>query len=244
MSPAEIRARGFPKHPPAGWPPPAEAQQRATPKASLASERLVRHKALGCLIVLVEQIARILAGGALGDVYGRKRMLLLGVIVVTVASVLSARAGSEGAMLAARALDGIGNAMVGPLALAMAVGSVADDQAVCSASNLAEARCIACPLPGSSLAKTQTFSRPSRAHGPHLRPSTICEKLSELQSYPLQVGTRTRGKFDIGCTIFRVDRRGLHRQEHNLLVRRAKAVAYTRRDVNCIAWPDRVIRVV
>lgn len=34
--------------------------------------------------------ALILAGGALGDVYGRKRMLLLGVIVVTVASVLSA----------------------------------------------------------------------------------------------------------------------------------------------------------
>ena len=72
--------------------------------------------------------ALILAGGALGDVYGRKRMLLLGVIVVTVASVLSAIAGSEGALMTARALDGIGNAMVGPLALAMAVGSFADDQ--------------------------------------------------------------------------------------------------------------------
>jgi MFS family permease len=72
--------------------------------------------------------ALILAGGALGDVYGRKRVLLLGVIVVVVSSGLSAMAGSAGAMMAARALDGIGNAMVGPLALAMAIGGFADDQ--------------------------------------------------------------------------------------------------------------------
>ena len=50
---------------------------------------------------------------------------------------------------------------------------------LCSAYNLAEARCISCPLLGSSLAKTQTFSRPSRAHGHPLRPSTNCYKLSE-----------------------------------------------------------------
>src|SRR4051812_33922838 len=46
--------------------------------------------------------------------------------------------------------------------------------AVCSASNLAEARCISSLLQGSSLAKTRAFSRPSRAHGHHLRPSTHC----------------------------------------------------------------------
>jgi EmrB/QacA subfamily drug resistance transporter len=72
--------------------------------------------------------ALILAGGALGDVYGRKRVLLLGVIVVVVSSGLSAMADSAGVLMAARALDGIGNAMVGPLALAMAVGGFADDQ--------------------------------------------------------------------------------------------------------------------
>jgi putative ABC transport system substrate-binding protein len=44
--------------------------------------------------------------------------------------------------------------------------------AVCSASNLAEARGISSPLQGSSLAKTRAFSRPSRAYGHHLRPST------------------------------------------------------------------------
>src|SRR5438094_6001019 len=56
---------------------------------------------------------------------------------------------------------------------------VAQFIAVCSASNLAEARCISSLLQGSSLAKTRAFSRPSRAHGHHLRPSTNCYKLSE-----------------------------------------------------------------
>src|SRR6266480_2882425 len=56
---------------------------------------------------------------------------------------------------------------------------VAQFLAVCSASNLAEARCISSLLQGSSLAKTRAFSRPSRAHGHHLRPSTNCYKLSE-----------------------------------------------------------------
>jgi len=72
--------------------------------------------------------ALILAGGALGDVYGRKRILLQGVVVVMVASLLSALAGSQGAMMTARILDGIGNAMVGPLALIIAVGGFADNQ--------------------------------------------------------------------------------------------------------------------
>src|SRR4029434_6689685 len=51
--------------------------------------------------------------------------------------------------------------------------------------NLAEARCISSPLEGSSLAKTRAFSKPSRAHGPHLRLSTNCYKLSYKKSNPL-----------------------------------------------------------
>src|SRR6185436_16733014 len=65
---------------------------------------------------------------ALGDVYGRKRMLLLGVAVVAIASVLSGIARSQGILITARALDGVGNAMVAPLALTIAVGGFADDQ--------------------------------------------------------------------------------------------------------------------
>src|SRR5512145_1571962 len=49
----------------------------------------------------------------------------------------------------------------------------------CSASNLAEPRCLSSPVQGSSPAQTWTSSRPSRAHGHHLRPSTNCYKLSD-----------------------------------------------------------------
>jgi hypothetical protein len=51
---------------------------------------------------------------------------------------------------------------------------------------------------GASSAKTRAFSRPSRAHSPHLRPSTNCEKLrAELYAFGrdgrcrAQVHTRT-----------------------------------------------------
>ena len=50
---------------------------------------------------------------------------------------------------------------------------------LCSASHLAEARRLSALWQGASLAKTRAFSRPSRAHGHHLRPSTNCYKLSE-----------------------------------------------------------------
>ena len=45
---------------------------------------------------------------------------------------------------------------------------------LCRASHLAEARRLASPWQGLSPAKTCAASRPSRAHGHHLRPSTNC----------------------------------------------------------------------
>ena len=38
-------------------------------------------------------------------------------------------------------------------------------------------RRLSSPFQGASPAKTRASSRPSRVHGPHLRPSTQCEKL-------------------------------------------------------------------
>ena len=49
----------------------------------------------------------------------------------------------------------------------------------CSASTLAEKLTTCSPLQSPSPAKTRTSSRPSRAHGHHLRPSTNCYKLSD-----------------------------------------------------------------
>src|SRR5262249_60793460 len=62
---------------------------------------------------------------------------------------------------------------------AVEISEVAQFITVCGASNLVEARCISSPVQGSSSAKTWASSRPSRAHGHHLRPSTNCYKLSD-----------------------------------------------------------------
>src|SRR5207247_692883 len=57
----------------------------------------------------------LLLGGRLGDLLGRKRLFLIGLVVFTGASLLDGLAGSEGMLIAARALQGLGAALV-PLA--------------------------------------------------------------------------------------------------------------------------------
>ncbi|HWS58572.1 MAG TPA: MFS transporter [Actinotalea sp.] len=57
--------------------------------------------------------------GRLGDRYGRRRVFLLGAVVFAVASVLAAAAPTGGALIAARALQGVGGAMMSPTSLAL-----------------------------------------------------------------------------------------------------------------------------
>ena len=52
----------------------------------------------------------LLTGAALGDRFGRKRMFIAGIILFTVASAGSALAPDMGALIATRALQGIGAA--------------------------------------------------------------------------------------------------------------------------------------
>ena len=59
----------------------------------------------------------LLTGAALGDRFGRRRMLVAGIGVFTVASAAAALAPSIGALIAARALQGLGGALVAPLTL-------------------------------------------------------------------------------------------------------------------------------
>jgi EmrB/QacA subfamily drug resistance transporter len=63
--------------------------------------------------------ALLLPLGALGDRWGRKRMLLLGLVVFGAASALSGLATSSGMMLAARFMSGVGAAMIMPITLAV-----------------------------------------------------------------------------------------------------------------------------
>jgi EmrB/QacA subfamily drug resistance transporter len=61
----------------------------------------------------------LITGAALGDRFGRKRMFVIGVAVFTTASGLAALSPSIEALVAARALQGLGAAMVTPLTLTL-----------------------------------------------------------------------------------------------------------------------------
>src|SRR6202521_3920068 len=66
----------------------------------------------------------LLTGAALGDRFGRRRLLAIGLTIFTVASAAAALAPSIGALDAARALQGLGGALVLPLTLTILSGAV------------------------------------------------------------------------------------------------------------------------
>ena len=66
----------------------------------------------------------LLTGAALGDRFGRKRMFLVGLAVFTLGSALAALAPSIEALIAARALQGVGGAIVTPLTLTILSAAV------------------------------------------------------------------------------------------------------------------------
>ena len=61
----------------------------------------------------------LLLGGRLGDLLGRKRLFLIGLVIFTGASLLDGLATSEGMLIGARALQGLGAALISPAALSI-----------------------------------------------------------------------------------------------------------------------------
>jgi EmrB/QacA subfamily drug resistance transporter len=61
----------------------------------------------------------LLLGGRAGDILGRKRVFIAGIILFSLASLLGGFATSEAWLLSARALQGVGGAIVAPTALSL-----------------------------------------------------------------------------------------------------------------------------
>src|SRR5918995_3687564 len=59
----------------------------------------------------------LLLGGRAGDLLGRKRLFLIGLVIFTVASLLNGLSVSSGMLIGSRALQGLGAALISPAAL-------------------------------------------------------------------------------------------------------------------------------
>jgi EmrB/QacA subfamily drug resistance transporter len=68
----------------------------------------------------------LLAGGRLGDLFGRRRLFLLGLAIFTGASLVAGLAGNVDVLVASRAVQGLGAALVTPTTLAIISSSYPD----------------------------------------------------------------------------------------------------------------------
>jgi EmrB/QacA subfamily drug resistance transporter len=68
----------------------------------------------------------LLLGGRAGDILGRRRVFIAGILVFTLASFLGGLATTSGWLLAARALQGVGAAIAAPTALALITTNFAE----------------------------------------------------------------------------------------------------------------------
>ncbi|WP_119302456.1 DHA2 family efflux MFS transporter permease subunit [Dongia deserti] len=61
----------------------------------------------------------LLLGGRLGDLYGHRKLFLIGIVFFTLASLACGLANSQGLLIAARAIQGLGGAIVSAVALSL-----------------------------------------------------------------------------------------------------------------------------
>ena len=68
----------------------------------------------------------LLLGGRAADLLGRRRVFMVGIVVFSIASLLSGFAWSEGALIGARATQGLGAAIISPAALSILMTTFAE----------------------------------------------------------------------------------------------------------------------
>ena len=70
----------------------------------------------------------LLTGAALGDRFGRQRVFVIGVAIFTIASIICALAPDIETLIAARALQGLGGAIILPLTLTILSAAFPDER--------------------------------------------------------------------------------------------------------------------
>ena len=106
----------------------------------------------------------LLTGAALGDRFGRRRLFILGLAIFTAASAAAALAPSMDALIAARAVQGIGGAIVTPLSLTILAGAFPSEKrglALGAWSGIAGLAVAAGPLVGGAVVDGIPGSRSS-----------------------------------------------------------------------------------
>jgi EmrB/QacA subfamily drug resistance transporter len=68
----------------------------------------------------------LLVGGRIADLYGRRRIFLAGLVIFTLSSLAAGLANSGGVLIAARAAEGLGAALIMPAALAIIAATFTD----------------------------------------------------------------------------------------------------------------------
>jgi len=68
----------------------------------------------------------LLAGGRVADVFGRRRLFMIGLSLFTLSSLAAGLAGNGGELIASRAVQGVGAALLMPTTLAIIMASFAD----------------------------------------------------------------------------------------------------------------------
>lgn len=71
----------------------------------------------------------LLLGGRMGDLFGRRRMFLIGIAVFTTASLAGGLADSAGLLITARIVQGVGAAMAGPSTIALLTSTFSEPAA-------------------------------------------------------------------------------------------------------------------
>jgi len=104
----------------------------------------------------------LLLGGRAGDLLGRKRLFLIGLVIFTTASLLNGLATSSGMLIAFRAVQGLGAALISPAALSIISTTFAEGRERARALGVWAAIAIGGSAVGLVLggALTQSFSWP------------------------------------------------------------------------------------